>query len=96
MKNVQVFPKDKIHLLGNPRATIAKEAKLDEAYYASLQLDPNKKTILIMMGSLGSSSVNELMKSALKDMDSSLQFLYVCGRNNASDLHMFDDKKIFM
>ena len=89
----EVFPKDKIHLLGNPRATIAKEAKLDEAYYASLQLDPNKKTILIMMGSLGSSSVNKLMKSALKDMDSSLQFLYVCGRNNASDLHMFDDKK---
>ncbi len=89
----ETFPKEKIHLLGNPRATIAKEAKLDMDYYLSLGLDPKKKTILIMMGSLGSSSVNELMKSALKDMDPSLQFLYVCGRNNADDLHLFDGQE---
>lgn len=89
----EVFPKEKIHLLGNPRATIAKEAKFDEEYFTSLGLDPDKKTILIMMGSLGSSSVNELMQEALKDVDDSLQFLYVCGKNNMDDLHMFDDKK---
>lgn len=89
----EIFPKEKIHLLGNPRATIAKEAKLDMDYYLSLGLDPKKKTILIMMGSLGSSSVNELMKSALKDMDPSLQFLYVCGKDNADDLHMFDEQE---
>lgn len=89
----EVFPKEKIHLLGNPRATIAKEAKLDMDAFLSLGLNPDKKTILIMMGSLGSSSVNELMQTALKNMDSSLQFLYVCGRNNADDIHMFDDQE---
>lgn len=88
----EVFPKDKIHLLGNPRATIAREAKLDTAYYQSLGLKAEKKTILVMMGSLGSSSVNELMQESLKGFDSSLQFLYVCGKNNSDDLHLFDDR----
>lgn len=89
-KCFEVFPKEKTHLLGNPRATIAKEAKLDQKYYDALGLDPNKKLILVMMGSLGSSSVNELMQKALKGFDSSLQFLYVCGKDNSQDLSLFD------
>ena len=91
-KCFEVFPKEKTHLLGNPRATIATEAKFDEKYFTSLGLDPNKKTILIMMGSLGSSTVNELMKEALKDVDFGLQFLYVCGKDNDQDLNLFKDK----
>lgn len=88
----EVFPKKKTHLLGNPRATLANRSVFDADYYASLGLDPKKRTILIMMGSLGSSSVNALMKEALKDIKADdLQFLYVCGKDNANDLHMFDD-----
>lgn len=45
---------------------------------------------MIVMGSLGSSSVNELMKEALGKVDPSLQILYVCGKDNDSDLHLFD------
>lgn len=86
----EVFPNEKIHLLGNPRATIAKEAVLDQEYYDSLGLDPNKRLILIMMGSLGSSSVNELMQEALTDLDESLQVLYVCGKDNSDDLSLFE------
>jgi UDP-N-acetylglucosamine--N-acetylmuramyl-(pentapeptide) pyrophosphoryl-undecaprenol N-acetylglucosamine transferase len=86
----EVFPQDKIHLLGNPRATVAQESKFDPDYFRSLGLDPDKKTILVMMGSLGSSSVNELMKEALPDADRSLQFLYACGKDNDQDLHLFD------
>lgn len=92
-KCFEVFPKDKTVLLGNPRGTIAKEAQFDAEYFQSLGLDLNKKTILIMMGSLGSSSVNELMKDALKDVDFGLQFLYVCGKDNDQDLNLFKDKK---
>ena len=88
----EVFPKDKIILLGNPRATTAKEASFDEEYFTSLGLDVNKKTILIMMGSLGSSSVNELMKDSLSGDFGNLQFLYVCGKNNSADLSLFDDQ----
>ena len=55
--------------------------------------EQNKKTILIVMGSLGSSSVNELMKSALKDVNDDLQFLYVCGKDNSQDLNLFESQK---
>ena len=89
-KCADVFPKEKTVLLGNPRATIAKEAKLDRAYYDTLDLDPTKKTILIMMGSLGSSSVNQLMKDALKGVTEDIQFLYVCGKDNLKDIALFD------
>ena len=89
----EVFPGDKTILLGNPRATIAKEASFDEMYFKSLGLSLDKKTILIMMGSLGSSSVNALMKDSLTDMPKDLQFLYVCGKNNSDDLHLFDSQE---
>lgn len=89
----EVFPADKITLLGNPRGTIAKEAEFDEDYFTSMGLDLDKKTVLIMMGSLGSSSVNELMKDALKGMDEDIQFLYVCGKNNSDDLNLFENEK---
>ena len=45
------------------------------------------------MGSLGSSSVNALMKDSLKDTPQELQFLYVCGKNNAEDLDLFKTQK---
>lgn len=83
------MPKNKIQLLGNPRATLAARAEPDEEYFASLGLKPDKKTILVVMGSLGSGSVNELMKEALKNLDPSLQVLYVCGKDNDQDLNLF-------
>lgn len=92
-KCFEVFPKEKTHLLGNPRGTIAIESKLDMDYFLSLGLQPNKKTILIMMGSLGSSSVNILMKDALVGLKDNLQILYVCGKDNAEDLHLFGENE---
>lgn len=81
----------KTRLLGNPRATLAARAVFDEAYFRSLGLDPSRKTILIVMGSLGSSSVNEMMKDALRQVDDAYQILYVCGRNNPMDPSVFQD-----
>ena len=53
------FPKEKIILTGNPvRNNIAcSEAKRNEAI-AEFQLDPNKKTILVIGGSLGARTIN--------------------------------------
>lgn len=89
----EVFPQDKIRPYGNPRATIAMEADVDLDYFHSLGLEENKTTILIMMGSLGSSSINELMKDALKNIDDSFQILYVCGKDNDQDLNLFENQK---
>lgn len=85
----EVFPKDKIKKFGNPRATIAKEANVDLSYFHSLGLSDDKKTILIMMGSLGSSSINALMKEALQGIPQDFQILYVCGKDNSEDLDLF-------
>ena len=89
----EVFPKEKTFLLGNPRATTAKESEFDQAYYETFQLDSKKKTILIMMGSLGSSSVNQLMKDALKGIEDNIQFIYVCGKDNLQDAALFKELK---
>ena len=75
----------KTRLLGNPRASVAAQAAFDEAYFRSLGLDPKRRTILVVMGSLGSSSVNDLMKEALPQVKEDCQILYVCGRNNPMD-----------
>lgn len=89
----EVFPKEKTSLLGNPRATVAMESNFDQAYYDTFNLDPHKKTILIMMGSLGSSSVNQLMKDALKGIEENIQFIYVCGKDNLEDASLFKELK---
>lgn len=92
-KAYEEFGKERTLFLGNPRATTAFESEADEDYFAKLGLDPDKKTILVMMGSLGSSSVNGKMTEALRGLDDSLQFIYVCGKDNEEDLHTFDDLK---
>lgn len=84
------FGDEKARMLGNPRASLAARAQADLDYFISLGLDPNMKTIMVVMGSLGSSSVNELMEKALGQVDPSLQILYVCGKDNQEDLHRFD------
>ena len=75
----------KTRLLGNPRASVAAQARFDERYFRSLGLDPARPTIMVVMGSLGSSSVNEMMKDALRAVDPRYQILYVSGRNNPMD-----------
>lgn len=72
----------KTKLLGNPRASQVYKMSLDVDYYNSLNLDKNKKLVLIVMGSLGSQSINELILSDVQDIKDSYQVLYVGGKNN--------------
>lgn len=78
----EVFGRDKTMLLGNPRASKALTVPFDETYYTSLGLSLEKSLILVVMGSLGSSSVNEIMVDALAKAPASCQILYVSGKNN--------------
>ena len=75
-KATNFFGGDKARQLGNPRSSLAARIEKDPEYFESLGLDPNLKTIMIVMGSLGSSSVNELMKEALSKVDPSLPQTY--------------------
>lgn len=89
-KATEYFNSPKVRQLGNPRASLAARIEKNPDYFKSLGLNPDLKTIMIVMGSLGSSSVNELMQKALAKVDPSLQILYVCGKDNEDALHQFD------
>ncbi|MBF4466622.1 undecaprenyldiphospho-muramoylpentapeptide beta-N-acetylglucosaminyltransferase [Flavobacterium sp. LC2016-12] len=76
------FPKEKIVLTGNPvrQDLIDIESKRDEAitFYG---LDPNKKTLLVLGGSLGARRVNQLIEKELQNMLSqNVQIIWQCGK----------------
>lgn len=74
--------KDKpVYLYGNPRATVAANQDVDEQYFINLQLPKDRKLVLIVMGSLGSTSINEKMKDVLTQIPDAY-FLYVSGKAN--------------
>ena len=82
------FPADKIMLTGNP----VRQALLDttisrEDAVRSLGLDPEKKTILLVGGSLGARTVNE---SVLQHLDlveqSGVQFVWQTGKYYYADI----------
>ncbi len=72
----------KTRLLGNPRASVVNEKPFNQEYYDSFGLDPNRPLLLVVMGSLGSTTVNDAMIQALPELDKNNQILFVCGRGN--------------
>lgn len=76
------FDRKKTRLLGNPRASSAMQVPFNEAYFKSLGLDLHKPLILVVMGSLGSTSINEIMCDALPSVNQAYQILFVTGKHN--------------
>lgn len=78
----QFFPKEKIVLTGNPVRSemVMIDGKKEEGinHYG---LDPNKKTVLIIGGSLGAKTLNESVTGKLKELaDSDVQLIWQCGK----------------
>ena len=88
------FPKDKIRLLGNPiRKDILKGVPKSEESFDHFKLDPNRKTILALGGSLGARTINRCMMNLLPVLDElNLQVIWQCGINSADKLtHKVED-----
>ena len=61
------FPADKIKVTGNPvRKDILEVASKREEAFRFFELDPNKKTILIIGGSLGARTINESIAGGIE------------------------------
>lgn len=76
------FPEHKIILSGNPvrKGLIEIENKLFEAF-EHFNLDKNKKTVLIIGGSLGARSINNGMLENYKLLiDNNIQVIWQCGK----------------
>lgn len=75
------FPKEKIILTGNPvrLETTQIEGKREESFQF-FKLDPNKKTILVIGGSLGARTLNESMEKDFALLtQNSVQVIWQCG-----------------
>ena len=82
------FPKEKIMLTGNPvRQSLLDTTLSREDAVRSLGLDPNKKTILLVGGSLGARTINESVVQHLDLVEQSgVQFVWQTGKYYYADL----------
>ena len=88
------FPKDKMVLTGNPVRSdlIGIEEKRDEAI-SHYGLDPNKKTLLVLGGSLGARNINKLVAKELVSFASeNLQIIWQCGKLYFEEYSHFSEK----
>ena len=65
---------------GNPQSENAKNAK--KANKKDYNLSLNKKLVLIVMGSLGSKTVNDVLKDAINKFDDNYEVLIVTGKSH--------------
>jgi len=90
------FPKDKVVLTGNPvrQDLMTIEGKRAEGV-AHFNLDPNKKTILVLGGSLGARRVNQLIEKELEFFETqNVQLLWQCGKLYFEEYQKYQSKDV--
>ncbi len=85
---LETYPDKKVRLLGNPRSSEILES-FDQKYFDSLNLDKNKKKVLIVMGSQGSVTMNHKLVGFLNQVSDEYEYLFVIGKR---DYSLFKDK----
>lgn len=94
-ENVVENAEDKVYLLGNPRASEVDFVREKDPLFEVLGMNENKQKILIVMGSLGSTSVNNKMKIALRDIGVEYEVILVSGNQYFEETkRMFQDSNI--
>lgn len=89
------FPKDKIVFTGNPvrQDLLDVESKRSEGI-SYFKLDANKKTLLVLGGSLGARRINQLIE---KELDfllvNGIQVFWQCGKLYYEDYKKYNDKE---
>ena len=89
------FPKDKMILTGNPvRQDLINEASKSEAI-AYFKLDANKKTLLVLGGSLGARRINQLIEKELQGLLSQkVQIIWQCGKLYLDDYSKYNSAQV--
>ena len=89
------FPKDKIILTGNPvrQDLLEIDSKRNEAL-KHFNLDPNKKTLLVLGGSLGARRLNQLIEKEIYNFVSKdIQIIWQCGKLYYQDYKHFSGEE---
>ena len=90
------FPNDKMILTGNPvrQDLISIDSKRAEAI-KYFNLDPDKKTLLILGGSLGARRVNQLIEKELDFFASqNVQIIWQCGKFYLDEYKKYDSNNV--
>ena len=90
------FPKEKMVLTGNPvrQDLIDIDSKREEAI-AFYGLDPNKKTLLVLGGSLGARRVNQLIEKELQNiLSQDVQIIWQCGKLYFEDYKKYNQQNV--
>ncbi|RZJ54145.1 MAG: undecaprenyldiphospho-muramoylpentapeptide beta-N-acetylglucosaminyltransferase [Flavobacterium sp.] len=90
------FPKEKIVLTGNPvrQDLIDIDSKRDEAI-SFYKLDANKKTLLILGGSLGARRLNQLIEKELESiLSQDVQVIWQCGKLYFEDYKKYNQPNV--
>jgi UDP-N-acetylglucosamine--N-acetylmuramyl-(pentapeptide) pyrophosphoryl-undecaprenol N-acetylglucosamine transferase len=76
------FPANKITLSGNPlRASLSEQLPNRKVVIEKLGLDPKRKTLLILGGSLGARRINELIAGIMPELiKQNLNIIWQCGK----------------
>ena len=90
------FPKQKMILTGNPvrQDLIDVTAKREEAI-SYFKLNPNKKTILVLGGSLGARRINQLIEKELDHLlAQQVQIIWQCGKLYLDDYSKYNSTQV--
>lgn len=88
------FPKDKIILTGNPvrQDLLEIDSRRNEAL-KHFNLDPNKKTLLVLGGSLGARRLNQLIEKEIYNLVSKdIQIIWQCGKLYFEDYKKYNSR----
>lgn len=88
------FPKEKIVFTGNPvRSDIILEENSRAEAINRFQLNPDKKTLLVLGGSLGSRRINQLIAKELSWLQAqNVQVIWQCGKFYFEEYQHYGDK----
>ena len=96
-KNLErFFPKEKMILTGNPvrQDLIDVSSKTQEAIIF-FKLDPKKKTLLVLGGSLGARRINQLIEKELQGLLSQkVQIIWQCGKLYLDDYSKYNSAQV--
>ncbi|UYW00653.1 undecaprenyldiphospho-muramoylpentapeptide beta-N-acetylglucosaminyltransferase [Flavobacterium agricola] len=87
------FPKQLIRITGNPvRSDIATSQSVKQQALQNFQLEPNKKTLVVLGGSLGARAINVLVANNLEFFkNQNLQVLWQCGKFYFNEYKKYND-----
>lgn len=84
----EFFPKEKTRLLGSPRASMVVLKKKDPTILSEMEILGGRPLVYIVMGSLGSESVNAAMLSVIQEISklNTIELVYVTGPTHYEEM----------